>query len=191
MEIKPLMIKLKYTLLFLLLISVKSFSEDFQYLIFEQYYKHYEIVHASPHGHPFTFLQGPMLEKAVNKNLKSDVKKCKSGVNSKYIVSLKPNIFYNYQMTITYGQLNGKIFGANNILIDSFNIELQRQGKIHQKANFYINKMYDELVIKLFNDILSKLPKDASTINGDFCTTIELSKPKEILDKNYKKPIQA
>ena len=185
------MTKLNYTLLFLLLISVKSFSEDFQYLIFEQYYKHYENVRPSAHGDPFTFLQGPMLEQAVNKNLKSDVKKCKSGVNSKYIVSLKPNIFYNYQMTITYGQLNGKIFGANNILIDSFNIELQRQGKIHQKANFYINKMYDELVIKLYDDILNKLPKDTSTIKGDFCTTIELSKPKQILDENYKKPIQA
>jgi hypothetical protein len=191
MEIKPLMIKLKYTLLFLLLISVKSFSEDFQYLIFKQYYKHYENVRPSAHGDIFTFLQGPMLEQAVNKNLKSNVKKCKSGINSKYIVSLEPNIFYNYQMTITYGQLNGKIFGANNILIDSFNIELQRQGKIHQKANFYINKMYGELVIKLNDDILNKLPKDASTINGDFCTTIELSKEKQILDVDYKKPIQA
>ena len=94
-------------------------------------------------------------------------------------------------MTITYGQLNGNIYGANNILIDSFNIELQHQGRINQKANFYISKMYDELVKKLYDDILNKLPKDTSTINGDFCTTIELSKPKQILDENYKKPIQA
>ena len=95
-----------------------------------------------------------MLEKAVNKNLKSDVKKCKSGVNSKYIVSLKPNIFYNYQMTITYGQLNGKIFGANNILIDSFNIELQRQGKIHQKANFYITDVFVSFPKEIVEDVI-------------------------------------
>ena len=43
-----------------------------------------------------------------------------------------------------------------------------------------------ELVIKLKADILSKLPKDNSTINGDFCSTIELSKPKTIIDKDYK-----
>ena len=51
--------------------------------------------------------------------------------------------------------------------------------------------MYDSLIVKLGSDILSKLPKDNATISGDYCSTIELSKPKTTLDKDYKAPIQA
>ena len=185
------MTKFNYTLVFLLLISSNSFSQEFQYLIYERYYNHHDNVRSSAHGDIYTYLQGPMLEKAVNENLKSDVKKCAEGVNSKYILALEPNIFYNYQMTITYGQLKGKIFGHNNVLKDTFTIEIQRQGKIDQNESFYIGKMYDELVMKLKADILIKLPKINSTINGDFCTTIELSKPKTIINKDNKKQIQA
>ena len=68
-------------------------------------------VRPSAYGEYIHYLPGPMLEEAVKKNLKSDVKKCAPGVDSKYIFSLEPNIFYNYQMTITYGQLKVKIFG--------------------------------------------------------------------------------
>ena len=185
------MAKFNYTFILLLLTSANVFSQDFQYLIYERYYNHYDNLRSNPYEGFHTYLQGPMLEEAVNKNLKSSVKKCAAGVGSKYIFALEPNIFYNYQMTITYGQLKGKIFGPNNILKDTFNIEIERQGKIHQKANFYISQMYDELVIKLNSDILSKLPKNNESISGDFCATIELSKPKTIIDKNYKKPIQA
>jgi len=191
MEINTTMAKFNYTFILLLLISANVFSQDFQYLIYERYYNHYDNLRPNPYEGLHTYLQGPMLEEAVNKNLKSSVKKCAAGVGSKYIFALEPNIFYNYQMTITYGQLKGKIFGPNNILKDTFNIEIERQGKIHQKANFYISQMYDELVIKLNSDILSKLPKNNESISGDFCATIELSKPKTIIDKNYKKPIQA
>jgi len=185
------MTKFNYTLIFLLLISSNSFSQEFQYHIYERYYDHHDNVRTSPHGNIYTYLQGPMLEKAVKKNLKSDLKKCAEGVDSKYILALEPNIFYNYQMTINYGQLKGKIFGHNNVLKDTFTIEIQRQGKIDQNENFYIGKMYDELVMKLKADILIELPKINSTINGDFCTTIELSKPKTIINKDNKKQIQA
>jgi len=183
--------KFNYTLIFLLLLSANSFSQDFQYLIYERYYNHYDIVRPAPYQEFHTYLQGPILEEAINRNLKSGVTKCMAGADSKYIFTLEPNIFYNYLMTITYGQLKGKIFGPNNILKDTFNIEIERQGKINQKANFYISKMYDELLLKLDEDILSKLPKDNASINGNFCETIELSKPKTIIDKSYKKPIQA
>ena len=185
------MIKIQYTLLTLLIISGNLFSQDFQYLIYERYYNHYENVRPSPYGDLHTYLQGPMLEEAINRNLKSNVKKCVAGNDSKYILALEPNIFYNYRMTITYGQLKGKIFGPNNILKDTFNIEIERQGKIHQKANFYISKMYDDLVLKLEADILSKLSKNNLTLSGDFCSTIELLKPQPIINKEYKKPIQA
>lgn len=174
-----------------MLISANSFSQDFQYLIYERYYNHYDNLRPTPYEGMHTYLQGPMLEEAVNKNLKSGAKKCVAGVDSKYIIALEPNIFYNYQMTITYGQLKGKIFGSNNVLKDTFNIEIERQGKIYKQANFYINKMYDELIIKLNADILSKLPKNNANISGDFCATIELSKPKTPIGKDYKKPIQA
>ena len=186
------MTKFHYMLSVFLFISVNSFSQDFQYHIYERYYNHQNNIRSTAYGDIHTYLQGPMLEEAVNKNLKSNVKKCIAGAESKYILTLKPNIFYNYLMSITYGQLKGEIFGPNNVLKDTFNIEIERQGKIHQKKNFYISKMYDELVIKLYDDTLSKLPKeDNATINGDFCTTIELSKPKPIINNDYKKPIQA
>ena len=185
------MIKFHYTFLNLLFISVNSFSEDFQYHIYERYYNHSDNVRPSTYADIHTYLQGPMLEEAVNKNLKQNVKKCTPGTDSKYIFSLEPNIFYNYLMNIIYGQLKVKIFGPKNILEDSLTIEIQHQAKIHQKANFYISKMYDELVLKLDADILSKLPKDNLTINGDFCSTIDLSKPKNNIDPDYKPPIQA
>jgi hypothetical protein len=183
--------KLNYTLLSLLLVSASLFSQDFQYLIYERYYEHSDNVRPSAYGELHTYFQGPMLEEAIKKNLEPDVKKCLAGSDSKYIFSLEPNIFYNYQMSIVYGQLKVRIYGPRNILQDSLTIEIEHQTKIHQKANFYIRKMYDELVIKLNTDILSKLPKDNLTMNGDFCSTIELSKPKSIIDKSYKKPIQA
>jgi len=183
--------KIYYTLLALLFISVNSFSKDFQYLIYERYYNYSENVRPSPYGDFHTYLQGPMLEEAINENLNANVKKCAPGVDSKYIFSLEPNIFYNYQMSTLYGQLKVKIFGPRNVLKDSLTIEIQHRGKINQKANFYIGRMYEKLVIKLDNDILSKLPKDNLTVNGDFCATIELSKPKNTIDKDYKKPIQA
>ena len=185
------MIKFNYTLIFLLLISANSFSQDFQYLIYERYYNHYDNLRPTPYEGMHTYLQGPMLEEAVNKNLKSGAKKCVAGVDSKYIIALEPNIFYNYQMTITYGQLKGKIFGHNNVLKDTFTIEIQRQGKIDQSENFYISKMYNELIIKFNTDFLIKLPKINSTINGDFCTTFESSKPKPIIIKDKKPRIQA
>jgi hypothetical protein len=185
------MTKFHYIIFTLLFISVNSFSKDFQYLISERYYNHSDNVRPSAYADLHTYFQGPMLEEAINKNLKANVNKCESGVDSKYIFSLEPNIFYNYQMNIIYGQLKVKIFGPKNILKNSLIIEIEHQGKIHQKANFYISKMYDELVVKLDTDILSKLPKDSLTISGDFCSTIELSKPKKNMDPNYKRPIQA
>ena len=185
------MTKFHYIIFTLLFISVNSFSEDFQYLIHERYYNHSDNVRPSAYADIHTYLQGPMLEKAINKNLKQNANKCTPGVDSKYIFSLEPDIFYNYQMNIMYAQLKVKIFGPKNILKNSSIIEIEHQGKIHQKANFYISKMYDELILKLSNNILSKLPKNNLTINGNFCSTIELSKPKTIIDKDYKKPIQA
>ncbi|MFQ3368163.1 MAG: hypothetical protein ACI8WO_000255 [Methylophilaceae bacterium] len=185
------MTKIHFILLTLLFISVNLYSKDLQYLIYERYYNHSDNVRPSAYADLHTYLQGPMLEEAINKNLKSNVKKCASGVYSKYIFSLEPNIFYNYKMNIIYGQLKVKIFGPKNILKDSATIEIEHQGKIHQQANFYINKMYDELVLKLDVEILSKLPQDNLTINGDFCSTIEQSKPKKNIDPDYKPPIQA
>ena len=185
------MTKFHYIIFTLLFISVNLYSKDLQYLIYERYYNHSDNVRPSAYADLHTYLQGPMLEEAINKNLKSNVKKCASGVYSKYIFSLEPNIFYNYQMNITYGQLKGKIFGHNNVLKNTFTIEIQRQGKIDQSENFYISKMYNELIIKFNTDFLIKLPKINSTINGDFCTTFESSKPKPIIIKDKKPRIQA
>jgi len=183
--------KLHYTLLALLLISINSFAQDFQYYIYERYYNYSDNIRPSAYAAPHSYLQGPMLEEAINRNLKSDIKKCESGINSKYILSIKPNTFYNYQMNILYGELKVKVFGPKNVLKDTLTVEVKYQGKIHQKADFYISKLYDELIKKLGTDILNKLPKNNLTINGNFCTTIELSKPKPNIDKNYKKQIQA
>ncbi|MDA9642642.1 hypothetical protein N9S84_00950 [Nitrosomonadales bacterium] len=185
------MTKFNYTFFLLLLISANSFSQEFQYLISERYYNYSDNVRPSAYGEWYTFRQGPMLEEAVNRSLKSGVKKCVPGSDSDYIFSLEPNIFYNYQMDILYGQLKVKIFGPRNVLKDSVTIEIEHQTRIHQKANYYINKIYDELVKKLDTEILSKLPKDNLKINGDFCTTIELSRPQKKIDPNYKAPIQA
>ena len=94
-------------------------------------------------------------------------------------------------MNTLYGELKVKIYGPKNILKDTLTVNAKSQVNIYEKADFYISKMYDSLIVKLGSDILSKLPKDNATINGDYCSTIELSKPKPTTDKDYKAPIQA
>ena len=86
------MTKIHFILLTLLFISVNLYSNDLQYLIYERYYNHSDNVRPSAYADLHTYLQGPMLEEAINKNLKSNVKKCASGVYSKYIFSLEPNM---------------------------------------------------------------------------------------------------
>jgi len=184
------MAKINYTLLFLLIFSTNSFSQSFQYHIYERYYNHYDSMRSSAYGELHTYLQGEMLEDAITRNLKVDAKKCVAGTNSNYIFSLEPDLFYNYQMNILYGELKVKIYGNGNVLKNTVTVNTKHVGKINQKANFYINKIYDELITKLGEDVLSKLPKE-NLINGNFCTIIELSKPKSNIDKDYKKPIQA
>tara|TARA_B110000261_G_scaffold145543_1_gene169041 strand:- start:165 stop:722 length:558 start_codon:yes stop_codon:yes gene_type:complete len=182
---------LYYTVITLLLISANSLAQDFQYHIFDRSYNYYDSMRPTAYAQMHTYLAGPMLEEAVNKNLKLVAKKCASGTESKYIFSLEPNLFYNYQMNTLYGELKVKIYGPKNILKDTLTVNAKSQVNIYEKADFYISKMYDSLIVKLGSDILSKLPKDNATINGDYCSTIELSKPKPTIDKDYKAPIQA
>ena len=186
--------KLHYILLALLIVSANSFAQDFQYHIHERYYNHYDTMRlgAGAAGDLYVYLQGPMIEKAINKNLISNTKKCEAGVDSKYIFSIEPQVFYNPSMTTLHGELKIRIFTSQDMLKDSQLIKVQHQGRISsQIANSHINKIYDALLIKLENEILDKLPKDNSIINGSFCTIIELSQPKNNLKKDYKKPIQA
>lgn len=184
--------KLHYILLALLIVSANSFAQDFQYHIHERYYNHYDNMRLTAYGDLHVYLQGPMIEKAINKNLISNTKKCEAGVDSKYIFSIEPQVFYNPTMTTLHGELKIRIFTSQDILKDSQLIKVQHQGRISsQIANSHINKIYDALLIKLENEILNKLTKDNSIINGSFCTTIELSRPKNNLQENYKESIQA
>ena len=184
--------KLHYILLALLIVSANSFAQDFQYHIHERYYNHYDTMRLGAYGDLHVYLQGPMIEEAINKNLISNTKKCEAGVDSKYIFSIEPQVFYNPSMTTLHGELKIRIFTSQDMLKDSQLIKVQHQGPISiQLANSHINKIYDALLIKLENEILDKLPKDNSIINGSFCTIIELSRPKNNLKKDYKKPIQA
>ena len=184
--------KLHYILLALLIVSANSFAQDFQYHIHERYYNHYDNMRLTAYGDLHVYLQGPMIEKAINKNLMSNTKKCEAGVDSKYIFSIEPQVFYNPTMTTLHGELKIRIFTSQDVLKDSQLIKVQHQGRISsQIANSHINKIYDALLIKLENEILDKLTKDNSIINGSFCTIIELSRPKNNLQKNYKESIQA
>ena len=183
--------KLHYILLTLLIVSANSFAQDFQYHIHERYYNHYDNMRLTAYGDLHVYLQGPMIEKAINKNLISNTKKCETGVDSKYIFSIEPQVFYNPTMTTLHGELKIRIFTSQDILKDSQLIKVQHQGRMSsQIANSHINKIYDALLIKLENEILDKLTKDNSIINGSFCTIIELSRPKNNLKKDYKEPIQ-
>ena len=184
--------KLHYILLALLIVSANSFAQDFQYHIHERYYNHYDNMRLTAWGDLHVYLQGPMIEKAINKNLISNTKKCEAGVDSKYIFSIEPQVFYNPSMTTLHGELKIRIFTSQDMLKDSQLIKVQHQGPISiQLANSHINKIYDALLIKLENEILDKLPKDNSIINGSFCTIIEFGRPKNNLKEDYKKPIQA
>ena len=184
--------KLHYILLALLIVSANSFAQDFQYHIHERYYNHYDNMRLTAYGDLHVYLQGPMIEKAINKNLISNTKKCEAGIDSKYIFSIEPQVFYNPTMTTLHGELKIRIFTSQDILKDSKLIKVQHQGRISsQIANSHINKIYDALLIKLENKILDKLTKDDSIINGSFCTIIKLSRPKNNLKKDYKKSIQA
>ncbi len=185
--------KLHYILLALLIVSANSFAQDFQYYIHERYYNHYDTLELSGiNGNLHVYLQGPMIEEAINKNLISNTKKCEAGVDSKYIFSIEPQVFYNPSMTTLHGELKIRIFTSQDMLKDSQLIKVQHQGRISiQLANSHINKIYDALLIKLENEILDKLPKDNSIINGSFCTIIEFGRPKNNLKEDYKKPIQA
>ena len=75
--------KLHYILLALLIVSANSFAQDFQYHIHERYYNHYDNMRLTAYGDLHVYLQGPMIEKAINKNLISNTKKCEAGVDSK------------------------------------------------------------------------------------------------------------
>ena len=183
--------KLHYTLFLFLFISFNTFSEDFQFYIYERYFNYSDNLRPSSHGDIFTYLQGPMIENAINENLSNNTKRCEAGAKSKYIFTIKPHIFYNYQMNILYGELKVKIFGPNNTLKDTVVIESQYQGKIHQKAEFYLAKIYDEMIKKLSIQTLNRLPQDELTINGNFCSLIEFNEPDIIPKTNYKKPYQA
>ena len=185
------MTKLNYTLLFLLLISVNSFSQDFQNFIYERYYNHSDSMRPSPYGDLHVYLQGPMIEEAINRNLQSKITKCAAGVESKYIFLIEPQVFYNPSMTTLHGEFKIKIYTSSNVLKKTHIIKAQRQGRINQIANSHINTIYDKLLIKFSKEILENLPKDTLNINGDFCGAIGLSKPKNSIDKDYKKPIQA
>lgn len=183
--------KLHYTLLAFLFITASALAKDFQYHISERYYNYYDSMRPSPHGDLHLFFQGPMIEQAIARNLNLNTKKCKPGINSGYIFSIKPQVFYNPTMTVLHGELKVKIFTSANILVDSKIIKIQHQGKINQIADPYINKLYDALINKLNNEVLGKLSKKTTSINGNFCTIIELNHPKKNLKKEYKKPIQA
>ena len=184
--------KLHYILLTLLIVSANSFAQDFQYHIHERYYNHYDNMRLTAYGDLHVYLQGPMIEKAINKNLISNTKKCEADIDSKYIFSIEPQVFYNPTMTTLHGELKIRIFTSQDVLKDSQLIKVQHQGRISsQIANSHINKIYDALLIKLENEILDKLTKDNSIINGSFCTIIKLSRPKNNLKKDYKKSIQA
>ncbi|MDC0183136.1 hypothetical protein OAJ43_03220 [Nitrosomonadales bacterium] len=184
--------KLHYIPWVLLLLSLNLFGKDFQYHIYERYYNYHESMRPSPYGDLHVFLQGPMIEKAIEKNLKLNAMKCKAGINSKYIFSIEPQVFYNPSSTTLHGKFKIKIFTSENILQDTHIIKAQRQGRINQKANFYINEIYDKLITKLANEIINKLPKNNANINGDFCTIIEINQPNDNNEKKeYKRPIQA
>ena len=94
-------------------------------------------------------------------------------------------------MTTLHGEFKIKIYTSSNVLKKTHIIKAQRQGRINQIANSHINTIYDKLLIKFSKEILENLPKDTLNINGDFCGAIGLSKPKNSIDKDYKKPIQA
>ena len=94
-------------------------------------------------------------------------------------------------MNTLYGELKVKIYSPKNILKDTLTVNTKSQVNIYEKANFHISRMFDSLIVKLNADVLNKLPRDKKTINGDFCTIIELSKPKSIIDEDYKATIQA
>ena len=184
--------KIHYILWPFLLLSANLFGQDFQYHIYERYYKHHESMRSTPYGDLQILLQGPMIEKAIEKNLKSNAMKCKAGIISKYIFSIEPQVFYNPSSTTLHGEFKVKIFTSRNIPQDSHLIKAQRQGRINHKANFYINEIYDKLIIKLTKEILDKLPKNNGNINGDFCAIIEKNQPNENKKKkDYKRPIQA
>ena len=76
---------LYYTVITLLLISANSLAQDFQYHIFDRSYNYYDSMRPTAYAQMYTYLAGPMLEDAVNKNLKLVAKKCASGTESKYI----------------------------------------------------------------------------------------------------------
>tara|TARA_B110000238_G_C16066920_1_gene413174 strand:- start:110 stop:556 length:447 start_codon:yes stop_codon:yes gene_type:complete len=145
----------------------------------------------SPYGDLHVYLQGPLIEEAINRNSQVKIKKCESGVESKYIFLIEPQVFYNPSMTSLHGEFKIKIYTSSNKLKETKKIKTQSQGRINQIANSHINKIYDKLVIKFYKEILEKLPKDTLKINGDFCSVVDLSKPKPVIDKDYKKPIQA
>jgi|TARA_B110000037_G_C17114084_1_gene503025 hypothetical protein len=145
----------------------------------------------SPYGDLHVYLQGPMIEEAINRNLQSKITKCAAGVESKYIFLIEPQVFYNPSMTTLHGEFKIKIYTSSNVLKKTHIIKAQRQGRINQIANSHINTIYDKLLIKFSKEILENLPKDTLNINGDFCGAIGLSKPKNSIDKDYKKPIQA
>ena len=161
--------KLHYILWMLLIISSNLFGQDFQYYIYERYYNHHDTMRPSVYGDLHVYLQGPMIEKAMNKNLKLNAIKCEVNVTSSYIFSIEPQVFYNPHQETLHGEFKVKIFTSQNVLQDTQLIRAQHQGRINQKANFYINKIYNELIIKLSDKILNKLPKKNRNINGDFC----------------------
>tara|TARA_B100001564_G_C20611425_1_gene657762 strand:- start:179 stop:796 length:618 start_codon:yes stop_codon:yes gene_type:complete len=189
---KFLMKKLHYTLWMLLILSSNLLGQDFQYHIHERYYNHHDTLRQFPYGSLHVYLQGPMIEKAIKRNLKLNAIKCDANINSNYIFSIEPQVFYNPSMTTLHGEFKVKIFTSQNMNQATQLIKVQHQARINQKANFYINKIYDELIIKLSKKILDNLPKNNQNINGDFCTMIETSKSKENKKKkDYKRPIQA
>ena len=140
--------KFNYTLIFLLLISVNSFSQDFQYFIYERYYNHSDSMRPSPYGDLHVYLQGPMIEEAINRNLQSKITKCAAGVESKYIFLIEPQVFYNPSMTTLHGEFKIKIYTSSNVLKKTHIIKAQRQGRINQIANSHSNTIYDKLLIK-------------------------------------------
>ena len=131
----------------------------------------------SPYSY-YTYQPSPMMDKAIESIPSySNVKKCASNIITDAIIILKPNLSYQAQSTILYGDLNVKVYQArsdNETNPDNFikeiKISLWKVVKFDKVVmDYYVNEMYTELLKKLTSEIDSlKIDKNYPT-NGSYC----------------------
>ena len=119
-----------------------------------------------------------MLDKAIeNLPYYSNFKKCAEKNVSDAIIILKPTLFYNPQSTILYGDLDVKFYQtrSNNKtnpdnFIKTMKISLWKVVKYDEvTANYYINKIYTDLLKKLITKIDSLKIDTNHPTNGSYC----------------------